>query len=85
MKTKLTISIDTELLQFARLYAKRQGKTISSLINDFLRKQQAQAEAEAATLTLDEVAGSLAGYDLPYTKAEIQAAYAKKYLKDDRS
>ena len=81
MKTKLTLSIEADLVQFAHLNAKRQGKSLSSLISDFLQKQQAREQAIAATtLTLDEMVGSLAEYDLPYTKAEIQAAYAKKYL-----
>lgn len=81
MKTKLTLSIDADLVQFAHLNAKRQGKSLSSLITDFLQKQQArERQVAAATLTLDEVDGMLAGYDIPYTNAEIQAAYTKKYL-----
>ncbi len=41
MKTKLTVTIDPDLLPLAKLYAKSQGKSLSSLIEDTLRELSA--------------------------------------------
>ncbi|MFP6647440.1 MAG: DUF6364 family protein [Candidatus Latescibacterota bacterium] len=41
MKTKLTVTIDPDLLPVAKLYAKSQGKSLSSLIEDTLRELSA--------------------------------------------
>jgi predicted transcriptional regulator len=37
MKTKLTITVDRELLPKAKRYARAQGRSLSSLIEDALR------------------------------------------------
>ena len=41
MKTKLTVTIDPDLLPVAKLYAKSQGKSLSALIEDTLRELSA--------------------------------------------
>ena len=44
MKTKLTVTIDEEVLPKAKEHARRQGVSLSSLIEDGLRQVSADAE-----------------------------------------
>ncbi len=44
MKTKLTVTIDAELLPRAKRYARTRGVSLSSLIEDALREMAAEEE-----------------------------------------
>jgi len=37
MQTKLTLSLDAELVEQAKLYAKEQGKSLSQMVGDYFR------------------------------------------------
>ena len=46
MKTKLTITIDSELVPLAKKYAKSQGVSLSSLVEQALRDMTKEQEQE---------------------------------------
>ncbi len=46
MKTKLTITIDSELVPLAKNYAKSQGVSLSSLVEQALREMTKEQEQE---------------------------------------
>lgn len=46
MKTKLTITIDSELVPLAKKYAKSQGVSLSSLVEQALRDMTKEQEPE---------------------------------------
>ena len=78
MKTKLTLSIDKELVQYARHEAQSNGKSISGIFSEFLlsRKVQSKRQAIPAVKTM---MGSLKSYKIDDSKAGIRKSYAKKY------
>ena len=51
MDTKLTLSVDQEVIERAKLYAKSQGTSLSALVENFLRKLTAPKEYEAIDKT----------------------------------
>ena len=78
MKTKLTLSVDKELVQFARARARSEGKSVSSTFSEFLLARKAQAEHQAVPKIHDMV-GSLKAYRIDDSKESIHAYYAQKY------
>jgi hypothetical protein len=78
MKTKLTLSVDKELVQFARAQVRRDGKSISSTFSDFLLSRKAQTEHQAVPKIRDMV-GSLKAYSIDDSKVAIRTHYAQKY------
>lgn len=49
MKTKLTVTIDEELLPKAKQYARTQGRSLSQLIETALREMSAQKKPSFAS------------------------------------
>ncbi len=78
MKTKLTLSVDKELVKFARHQAKSDGKSVSSVFSEFLLSRKAQAEHQAVPKT-SEMVGSLKVYKIDDSKAALRKSYARKY------
>ncbi len=78
MKTKLTLSIDKELVQFARQEANKSGKSISGIFSDFLLSRKAQAKHQSNP-QVNAMLGSLKSYKIDDSKVGIQNSYAKKY------
>jgi len=78
MKTKLTLSVDKELVKFARHQAKNDGKSVSSVFSDFLLNRKAQAEHQAVP-KISEMVGSLKTYKIDASKAALRKSYARKY------
>jgi hypothetical protein len=79
MKTKLTLSVEKDLIQYARQQAKHRGQTVSGMFAEFLRRGQERAKRQAAPRVTTMV-GSLKGYQIDDTKQTIRAAYAHKHL-----
>jgi hypothetical protein len=46
MQTKLTLSVDPQIIEKAKAYAKKQGTSLSKLFQDFLKQKVAQTEGE---------------------------------------
>lgn len=78
MKSKLTLSIDKELVQYARRQARLEGRSISGMFSIFLQKRKSR-EQDRAVSQVSDMIGSLAGYYIDDSKQAIRAAYAKKY------
>jgi Family of unknown function (DUF6364) len=82
MKTKLTLSVDKELAQYAKQRAQHEGQSVSGMFSSFLRDRKAQVE-KTATPNIAAMVGSLKRYNIDDSKAAIRSAYARKYT--DRS
>jgi len=78
MKTKLTLSIDKELVQYARHEAQSNGKSISSIFSEFLLSRKVQSTRQAIP-RVSTMVGSLKSYNIDDSKAGIRNSYAKKY------
>lgn len=61
MKTKLTVTIETEVLSQAKVFAKANGKSLSSLIESFLTSLIEQEEAVKENIPLTTLVKSLRG------------------------
>ncbi len=44
MKTKLTLSVDKNLISKSKVYARKHGKSVSQLVEELLRKKVNQSE-----------------------------------------
>jgi post-segregation antitoxin (ccd killing protein) len=73
MKTKLTITVDAEVLPRAKRYARARGVSLSSLVEDALREL---AEEEAPSF----VARWRGGFEPASKDDERFRALAEKYL-----
>lgn len=78
MKTKLTLSIDKDLVQFARAQAQANKKSVSGMFSEFLLHRKAQLY-KTSTPSVALMRGSLRDYAIEDSKQAIQNAYAKKY------
>lgn len=79
MKTKLTLRMDENLIEQAKAYAAKEGRSVSDLVgNYFARLTEAKAPAEArkkAYPLSDALYGALAG-------SRLDESDYKKYLED---
>ncbi|HEX7633009.1 MAG TPA: DUF6364 family protein [Candidatus Saccharimonadales bacterium] len=80
MKTKLTLSIDEDLVKFAHSEARRRGTSVSDIFSKYLYQRQLKASSSQRVPTFSEMRGSLAGLDIDDSKEGIRDAYAEKYL-----
>ena len=78
MKTKLTLSVDKDLVQFARTQARANKKSVSGMFSEYLLHRKAQVR-KAATPPIASMRGSLKHYAVDDSKQAIQSAYAQKY------
>ena len=76
MKTKLTLSVDKELVHFARHQSRSGGKSVSSMFSEFLLAQKAQT----ARPKISAMVGSLKRYNIDDSKKALRSAYARKYF-----
>jgi len=79
MKTKLTLSIDKELVHFARHQACNDGKSVSGIFSEFLLARKAQSERQAAP-KVSTMIGALKRYNINDSKTTIRSSYAEKYF-----
>ena len=77
MATKLTLRMDEKLIERAKRYAKRSGKSVSQLVADFFALLGAAGEDDANRLSprVKELKGSLRG-------ASIKENDYKKHLEE---
>ena len=81
MNTKLTLSLDDEIIIKAKAYAKANGKSLSQLIENylsFLVKESNQIVSEPSVAY--QLKGVFKDHDLGDYKTELAKALAKKYL-----
>ncbi len=79
MKTKLTLSIDPELVAFAHEQARREGTSVSAMMSRHLARKRSQRKVRRPSV--DDIVGSLAGYHIDDSTEAIREAYAAKYLR----
>lgn len=81
MNTKLTLTVEEKIIQKAKLYAKKQGRSLSDIIENYLRMITQETEKEKPDLNpiTKSMKGSFkAPKDLDYKK-ELSKALGKKY------
>ena len=87
MNTKLTLTIEQEIIKRAKKYARENGRSLSGLIENYLKAITAEKKAvqkEKSPLT-DSLKGSFkAPPDFDYKK-ELGKSLSKKYLTDEKN
>ncbi len=78
MKTKLTLSVDKDLVQFARSQAQVNKKSVSGMFSEYLLHRKAQVR-KTTTPTIAAMRGSLKRYSVDDSKHALRDAYAQKY------
>ena len=84
MNTKLTLSINQAVIEEAKSYAKKSGKSLSSIVEEYLKslsnKQKIDKKTESLNI-IKELRGSvkIKNKDIDY-KEILQDALIEKYL-----
>lgn len=74
---KLTLSVDDEVIRQAKVWAAREGTSVSRLVERFLRDAATPAPAPGAPRTpvLSRLRGSLRGHDVEAHRRHLLAKY----------
>ena len=80
MITKLTLTLNQEVIDSAKAYAKRNGKSLSAIVENYLRSLDRESEKkEALAPEVKRLLGSVKlSKDFDYKK-HLQAAILNKY------
>ena len=78
MKTKLTLSIDEDLAQFAHKQAKTRKSSVSGMFSEYISQLKIQTQ-KAARPSVASMVGALKDYSIDDSKQSIKAMYAQKY------
>ena len=87
MSTKLTLTVDKQVIEEAKKYAKKQGRSLSNLIEDYLKLLIEPPSLANDELEYSAIVKSLDGSvkveeeDFDY-KEVLEQELIKKYLKD---
>ncbi|NNE13761.1 MAG: hypothetical protein HKO66_05900 [Saprospiraceae bacterium] len=85
MNTKLTLSIEQEIIEEAKKYAKLQGRSLSNIVAEYLKSLSNQGEKKPnreLSKIVKELKGSLKKSDNSRSYKEIlEDALIEKYLK----
>ncbi len=81
MATKLTLSVDPEVVEAAKEYAAETGTSVSQLVEAFLAAVASRRPRGASAPVLDRLRGSLRGAEL----ADYREHLARKYGCDEPS
>jgi hypothetical protein len=82
MNTKLTLTIEQVLIQKAKLYAKQKGRSLSDIIENYLKvitKEETKSNVNLAPITKSLKGSFKAPDDFDYKK-EISKGLSNKYL-----
>lgn len=83
MNTKLTLTIEESLIDLAKKYAKKEGRSLSAIIENYLKmvtKEKSAFEIKESPI-VDSLKGSFKLPDDFNYKNELQDALSEKYLK----
>jgi hypothetical protein len=81
MSTKLTLTIDKEVISEAKAYAQSQGKSLSELVENYLKSISSEKKKESLSPTVKKLSGAFkVSNDFDYKK-ELSDTLAEKYLK----
>ncbi len=81
MDIKLTLKLDSEVIERAKVYAERQGVSLSRMVETYFDglTREDRSEEWHPTGVVAELAGALAGAEIDETKADYAEYLAKKY------
>ncbi len=83
MSTKLTLTIEKSVIQKAKIYAKERGRSLSDIIENYLKaitEEETSEEIEMTPLVKSLKGSFKAPMDFDY-KQELTKALSEKYLK----
>jgi hypothetical protein len=78
MKTKLTLSIDKDLAQFAHKQAITNKSSVSGMFSEYMLQLKTQTQ-KAARPSVASMVGTLKDYSIDDSKRAIRTIYAQKY------
>ncbi len=81
MTTKLTLTLDNKVIDSAKIYAKKSGKSLSNIVENYLQSISSKEEKEEISPKIQKLMGSV---KLPKNfdyKKELAGAISKKYQK----
>jgi hypothetical protein len=87
MNTKLTLNVDHEVIQRAKIFAKSRGRSLSDLVESYLKMISENQPAGNSDLS-PKVKSLLGALSLPGDfdyKKELGDAIIRKHLYDDKS
>jgi hypothetical protein len=80
MTTKLTLTLNQQVIESAKAYAKRNGKSVSSIVESYLRSLEQTGELkQALSPEVKRLLGSVKLSKSFDYKTELQEAMIKKY------
>jgi flagellar hook-associated protein FlgK len=85
MASKLTLTVDKKIIVKAKVFARNQGRSLSNLIEDYLKAltsdQKSPSDTEGITPLVKSLKGSLksVGEEFDYEK-QLTEELSKKYL-----
>lgn len=83
MNTKLTLTIEQEIIERAKIYAKEKNRSLSDLIENYLRsitKQDSDSQEKEYSPLVDSLIGSFKMPPAMDYKKELKNRLEKKYL-----
>ncbi|MGI9027768.1 MAG: DUF6364 family protein [Candidatus Saccharimonadales bacterium] len=78
MKTKLTLSVDKDIVDFARQHAQSHHTSVSGMFSEFISDHKLHVDKKAVP-NVESMVGSLKRYNIDDSKTAIRSNYAKKY------
>jgi len=80
MQTKLTLSLEKDVIEHAKAFSRRQHKSLSKLVENYLRQiTSAASEKEAITPLVSELSGVIRSEAVDKRKKEYAEFLAEKY------
>jgi hypothetical protein len=79
MKTKLTLSIDKNLVNIARNQAQAEGTSVSAMFSKFIASQKLLLERKTKP-SVKSMVGTLKSYNIDDSKASVRSIYADKHF-----
>jgi hypothetical protein len=80
MITKLTLTLNQQVIESAKAYAKRNGKSLSSIVESYLRSLEQTEERRTVSPEVKRLLGSVKLRKNFDYKRELQEAMIKKHL-----
>lgn len=85
MSSKLTLSVNEKVIEEAKQYARTQGKSLSNIVEEYLKSLTATA-SRSKEVGLTKIVRQLKGSvkipkDFKSYKSTLEDAYLEKYLK----
>ena len=78
MNQKLTLSLDADIIQFARSYSEKSGRPVSQIVENYFRELKALANPDIPR-EVAELRGALKGANLPSGK-ELKRIFNEDHL-----